>query len=230
MEQAPMPSGRHAVRHKTQTALRTERTAAAMLHLVDETARQATTDMVQAFGGKRPDCAAGCVFCCYHPVDITVPEGLGMMHYLRTTLPPAELATRHARVAEQAAKVRDLSFEAHAQAKVPCALLVNGTCSVYPARPFACRAWHSMSVARCETIFVEGDPLAMIPPLDTEAYTAVWDVARGFAEGCQRARLDGRSYELHSLLLRALETPEAAKRWMQGDDVFAGCTVGAFTT
>ena len=87
-----------------------------------------------------------------------------------------------------------------------------------------------MSVARCETIFVEGDPIAMIPPLDTEAYTAVWDVARGFAEGCQQAQLDGRSYELHSVLLRALETPGAAERWMRGEDVFSGCTVGAFTT
>lgn len=230
MEQAPVPSVRHTVRQMTQTTLRTERTVETVLHLVAETARQAMTGMAQALSGTRPDCAAGCVFCCYHPVDITVPEVLALVHYLRTTLPSEALAATHERVSAQASKVRDLSFEAHAQAQVPCALLVDGTCSVYPARPFACRAWHSMSVARCETIFVEGDPIAMIPPLDTEAYTAVWDVARGFAEGCQRARLDGRSYELHSLLLRALETPEAAKQWMQGDDVFAGCTVGAFTT
>lgn len=230
MEQTPMPSVRHAVRQKTQAALRTERTPATVLHLVDEAARQAMTGMAQALGGRRPDCAAGCAFCCYHPVDITAPEAFAMVHYLRTTCAPDVLATTHERVAEQAAKVRDLSFEAHAQAKVPCALLVDGTCRVYPVRPFACRAWHSMSVARCEAIFVAGDPVTMIPPLDTEAYTAVWDVARGLAEGCQQARLDGKSYELHSLLLRALETPEAAERWARGEDVFAGCTVGAFTT
>lgn len=228
MDQASPASVRHAVRQKTQTMLRSERTVATVLSLVEETARQATMAMVQVFSSRRPDCATGCAFCCYHPVDITVPEALAMAHYLRAMRPQADLAATHARVAERASKVQNLSFEAHARAKVPCALLVDGICSVYPARPFACRAWHSMSVARCETIFVEGDPIAMIPPLDTDAYTAVWDVARGFAEGCQRAQLDGKSYELHSLLLRALDTPDAAEQWMRGEDIFAGCTVGAF--
>jgi hypothetical protein len=60
-------------------------------------------------------------------------------------------------------------------------------------------------------------------------YEAVWDVARGVTEGLQQSRLDGKSYELHSIVQRVLDTPEAAQRWVQGEDVFAGCTVGAFT-
>jgi hypothetical protein len=44
----------------------------------------------------------------------------------------------------------------------------------------------------------------------------------------KQARLDNTSYELHSVLQRALDTPDAAQRWVQGEDVFAGCTVGAF--
>jgi Fe-S-cluster containining protein len=228
MAQVPLPSVRQTVRYTAQTRLQTEPTTQTVLHLVAQTTQQAMTEMAQALGGTRPDCTAGCAFCCYHPVDITAPEALAMVHYLRTTLAPEVVAATYERVAAQAAKVRDLSFEAHAQAKIPCALLVHGTCSVYPARPFACRAWHSMSVSRCEAIFVAGDPVSMIPPLDTGAYEAVWDVARGLAEGCQQARLDGKSYELHSLLLRVLETPAAGPRWLQGEDILAGCTVGAF--
>lgn len=133
-----------------------------------------------------------------------------------------------AHMAATAAKVSGLSFEAHAQAKIPCALLVDGTCSVYLRRPFACRAWNSTSAARCEEIF-HGDPVTMIPPIDTCAYEAAWDVARGTAEGLRPARLDGNTYELHSILRRALETPEALQRWLQGEDIFAGCTLGAFT-
>jgi hypothetical protein len=47
-------------------------------------------------------------------------------------------------------------------------------------------------------------------------------------DGLKQARLDSHTYELHSILLRAIEVPDAVKRWLQHDDVFAGCTVGAF--
>ena len=60
-------------------------------------------------------------------------------------------------------------------------------------------------------------------------YEAVWDVAHRAADGLQQSRLDGKSYELHSILQQVLATPEAVQRWTQGEDVSAGCTVGAFT-
>ncbi|WP_089935632.1 hypothetical protein [Candidatus Entotheonella palauensis] len=101
-------------------------------------------------------------------------------------------------------------------------------CGVYAARPFACRAWHSTSAARCEAIFTHGDPLSMIPPLDMDLYNAQWDVVYGVAEGLRQAGLDDRPYELHSMLHRVLDMPDAARRWLQGEDVFAGCTPGAF--
>ena len=108
-------------------------------------------------------------------------------------------------------------------------MLVDGQCSVYACRPFACRAWNSTSAARCETIFTHGDPVTMLPPLDMPTYEAVWEVAHGVTDGLRQSRLAGTSYELHSILQRVLATPEAAQRWAQGEEVFAGCTVGAFS-
>jgi len=174
-------------------------------------------------------CASGCDFCCYHPVDITPPEAFAIVAYLQTTLTPAAYDATCARIAAHADRISGLSYEEHARARIPCALLVDGRCSVYPCRPFACRAWNSTSAARCETIFTHGNPVTMLPPLDMRIYEAVWDVARGVTEGLQQSRLDGKSYELHSIVQRVLDTPEAAQRWVQGEDVFAGCTVGAFT-
>ncbi len=40
-----------------------------------------------------------------------------------------------------------LSRDEHAQAKVPCALVVDGKCSIYEIRPMACRAWNAFSAA-----------------------------------------------------------------------------------
>ncbi|MCZ6873289.1 MAG: YkgJ family cysteine cluster protein [bacterium] len=196
--------------------------------MVDDVARQADACIAQSPGRPAHACAAGCTFCCHLPVDMTVPEALRIVAHLRQTLSSQAFATLHARLAATAGKINGLSYEDHSQAKIPCALLIDGSCAVYPHRPLACRAWSSTSRDGCENIFEHGDPVSMLPPLDMQAYEAVWEVAHGMTDGLKQARLDSNTYELHSILLRAIEVPAAVQRWLQHDDVFAGCTVGAF--
>jgi len=220
---------RDTVRRATQMMLRRARSVQTLFRLIEHAFHQATA-VVERLPERVPlACAPGCAFCCYHPVDITPPEAFAIAAYLRTTLTSAAGDAVYARIAAHADRISGLSYEEHAQARIPCALLVDGRCSVYSCRPFACRAWNSTSAARCETIFTHGNPVTMIPPLDMHTYEAVWDVARGVTDGLKQSRLDGKSYELHSILQRALDTPQAAQRWTQGEEVFAGCTVGAFT-
>ena len=219
---------RHLTQQATQEVLRAERSAETVFRILDQAVQQTSHIGKQATSSSRLACAEGCCFCCYQPVDITPPEALAMAAYLRSQLVEKDFDTLRTRLTVTASSLRDLSYEAHAQAKVPCALLVDGTCSVYPSRPFACRAWNSTSVARCQEIFDHGDPITMIPPIDMEVYEPIWDVAQGVVDGLKQARLDSRPYELHSALQRVLNIPDAAARWVQGEDVFAGCTVGAF--
>jgi hypothetical protein len=162
-------------------------------------------------------------------VDITPPEAFAIVAYLRTMRSTAGRETTLTRIATQADRIRGLSYAEHAQARIPCALLVDGQCAVYACRPFACRAWNSTSATRCATIFSHGDPVTMLPPLDMPTYEAVWAMAHGVTDGLTQCRLDGTSYELHSIVQRVLDTPEAAQRWLQGEQIFTGCTVGAFT-
>ena len=220
---------RDTVRRATQTRLRRARSVPTIFRLIEH-AFDETTTVVEQLPERVPlACAPGCAFCCYHPVDITPPEAFAIVAYLRTTFTSAAYDATCARIAAHADRISGLSYEEHARARIPCALLVDGRCSVYPCRPFACRAWNSTSAARCETIFTHGNPVTMLPPLDMHTYDAVWDVANGMIEGLRQSRLDGKSYEFHSILQRLLDTPEAAQRWVQGEDVCAGCTVGAFT-
>ena len=213
----------------TQMLLRRERSVQTMFRLIEQAFHQTTAVVERLPEQVTLDCAPGCAFCCYHPVDITPPEAFAIAAYLQTTLTPAAGDAAYARIAAQADRISGLSYEEHAQARIPCALLVDGRCSVYPCRPFACRAWNSTSAAHCEAIFLHGNPVTMIPPLDMGTYETVWNVARGVTDGLKQSRLDAKSYELHSILQRVLETPEAAPRWTQGEEVFTGCTVGPFT-
>ena len=209
--------------------LRTKPTPETVFAIVDHAAQQASALVEQSPERAMHACAAGCAFCCHLPVDMTAPEAFRLAAYLQQSLSPKAFAAIRERIAATVATVSGLSYEAHSQAKIPCALLVEGTCVAYPHRPFACRAWNSTSRDCCEDIFYQGDPVSMIPPLDMPAYEAVWGVAQGMADGVKQTRLDSNTYELHSILLRVLEIPDAAQRWLQGDDIFAGCMVGAFT-
>ena len=219
---------RHLAQQATQDALREDQAAETVFRIIDQAVQQTSHVTQQLPSPSRMACAEGCCFCCYQPVDITAPEALAMAAYLRSQLAEKDFDSIRARLAATTATLRDLSYEAHAQAKIPCALLVDGVCSVYPSRPFACRAWNSTSVARCQEIFDRGDPITMIPPIEMNVYESIWDVAQGFIDALKQAHLDSNPYELHSALQRALDTPDAARRWVQGEDVFAGCTVGAF--
>jgi len=221
-----MSSPRQTVSQFTYNMLDARTTPATLMQIVGHGFKQIAE--AQTASRARLACAAGCAFCCYHPVDITAPEAFVMAAYLQTAFTEAEFESAATRLAANAERIQALSHDEHALAKIPCALLVNGQCGIYAARPFACRAWHSMSAARCEAIFTHGDPLSMIPPLDMDLYNIQWDVVYGIAEGIRQAGLDERPYELHSMLHRALSLPDAALRWLQGEDVFAGCTPGAF--
>lgn len=221
-----MSSLRQSLSQAIQAVFETATTPATLQQVVEHGFEQIAA--AQTASSAPLACAAGCAFCCYHPVDITAPEALAIAAYLRTALSASDLDAITARLAANADRIQSLSHDEHALAKIPCTLLDNGQCGVYAARPFACRAWHSMSAVRCEAIFTHGDPLSMIPPLDMELYNAQWDVVYGISEGLRQAGLDDRPYELHSILHRALAVLDAMERWLDGEDVFAGCTPGAF--
>src|SRR5262244_4588144 len=105
---------RDTVRRATQTILRRARSVPTIFRLLEQAFHE-TTAVVEQLPERIPlACTPGCAFCCYHPVDITPPEAFAIAAYLRTTLTPAASAATYARIAAQAARIRDLSYEEHA--------------------------------------------------------------------------------------------------------------------
>jgi len=98
-------------------------------------------------------CAAGCDFCCHLRVSVFEHEAVAVLHYLRTRLPPADAAAAQRRIVANAARIDATTVAQHYAARMPCALLVDGQCCAYEARPSACAAHHSLSRERCEDGF-----------------------------------------------------------------------------
>jgi len=169
---------------------------------------------------ERIACGAGCGWCCHVQVVVSAAEALRVARHLRETLDPAELAKTIARVAWLDRVTRGLSREARADTRLPCALLVDFSCSVHPARPLRCRSWNSLDVERCKV--EQARPRSG----DLEIENVQWEVTRavaaGVADGVADASLDGARLELTAAVRIALETPDAEARWRAGEPVFAG--------
>ncbi len=89
-------------------------------------------------------CEKGCSNCCYQPLTISILEGIHIYDYLESQ----NMWTTRLRQALQVHSDRSMaSPEVVALAALPCPLLSNLECTVYPSRPMACR-----------TLIAYGDP------------------------------------------------------------------------
>jgi len=92
---------------------------------------------------KKPCCTIGCFACCSEPVYASEAEVIHILEYLT----PEQIAEVKIKLVDWLAKTKPLMDQnmpgavAYRQLKAPCVLLKNGLCSVYPRRPYGCRAW-----------------------------------------------------------------------------------------
>ena len=99
-------------------------------------------------------CQAGCATCCTRSVFLTTAEGELIIEFLRETskglpdLPKDQVILRPALTTNGWASLCMAGKEVEPEAEVPwslepCFFLLNGLCTIYPVRPFACRSFGS---------------------------------------------------------------------------------------
>lgn len=165
------------------------------------------------------ECAKGCSYCCHNMVTASAPEIFLLARHFGKAGPLRLHETLEKLTAADEAG-RDLDPRQRYLAHIACGLLdENGLCSAYEARPNVCRTMVSASVAACRASFA-GEPAQIPVPKPYGALRTGYSytlLAALRAEG-----LDDRLYELNHALRIALETADAERRWLAGEDVFAG--------
>jgi Fe-S-cluster containining protein len=165
-------------------------------------------------------CERGCNYCCHQRVEIRPYEAFVLADYVRTKMTAAEQDDVKRRLAANLERIKPLEPLQHTQAGIACALLVNGACSVYDARPAACRKYYSLSVDTCRAAF-EHPAEPLIGPLEDDNLRLAGNaIALGYARGVEESGRDANRYELHAVLLDALENPKAARRYRDGKKAF----------
>jgi len=165
-------------------------------------------------------CQSGCDSCCYNQVELTPPEALLICHHIAEHFSEAEkeLLLAHADRILEILKAMGPKESAVRRREIPCPLLLNKNCSVYPARPLVCRAMHGLDRERCETELRRGS-LAGSQYYAHRHEIAV-SVSAGLQEGCKAAGLQSRTLNLTRALQDFFTQEKAVQRWINGEEVF----------
>lgn len=163
-------------------------------------------------------CKAGCTYCCYYHVMVSATEVFGIVEAIER-MPGAIRESIKNRIVDVAALTKTMTSNEYIRTNVECAMLLDGKCSVYAARPVACRGHHSGDVAICKETFDDAHSLALAPK---DYHREV--IFRAFDNGQLAANIhagvDATKYELHAALSAALDNPKAMKRWKDGKAAF----------
>jgi hypothetical protein len=153
-------------------------------------------------GGKaremeRIACRRGCAFCCYVDVAVTPLEAIRLMRRVPAPTPGAAVAP--------------------APRRAPCPMLVDGLCSAYEARPYACRSLFSPDARRCEAGYASDAPVA-VPSLDWPRDLAACYIS-GELAALADVGLESRMVNLRRGLA-VLAEAGALARWLNGASIF----------
>jgi hypothetical protein len=144
-------------------------------------------------------------------VQTTIPEVLRIARHLRQSLTEEQLLHLSRRIDE----VLD---ERRQGRRVPCPLLRDECCSVYPVRPLNCWGWNSHDARRCQTYAETGH--GATPVYIPQKEIAI-GVAHGVIQGLGQVGLSGQTVELLRALKIALESPDSERRYLAGERIFA---------
>lgn len=151
-------------------------------------------------------CKKGCSYCCHQAVFANSYE----LHYLgnfirnHVDLPGIKQIQKDAATKNKTtSKLDEKSLLNH---KSPCPLLKDGTCSVYAARPMACRIYLSTSVSSCIEFFQH--------PANEENYPALLEfplmagrmMNEGFIAALKDAGIEIAEFRLEEGLLHLFQS------------------------
>jgi len=162
-------------------------------------------------------CRKYCAHCCYKSVSVTPAEVIRLAEHVRAALRPQALAKLKARLRALDDKTRGMTPVERSRARLPCALLIGRLCIAHAARPASCRGFNSRDVQACEKSLRQRDVQIPVYKLQYQIFA---EAHLGLRQGLADAGLPSPHLELTAALRIALETSNAAERWLAGEPVF----------
>jgi Fe-S-cluster containining protein len=165
-------------------------------------------------------CQAGCAFCCYNQVELTVPEALLLGNFLTEHLTPKTLQLMQEQVNEFYRRrfgrtKRELALN---RSELACPLLDHGQCLAYAVRPLMCRAMHALKSDACRREFA--DPALSVVEFYLHRHVFYVSISQGLVDACRALGVQAGPVELVSALQQYFAGPALLQSWLAGEEVF----------
>jgi Fe-S-cluster containining protein len=163
-------------------------------------------------------CGVGCSACCHFRVAARPDEVFRVV----AAIPAQSLNAVAERARANADALFRMTEHGRMVANLPCALLHEGRCLVYDARPHACRAHHAVDREGCDAALAEPERTDLedggIPLLQTLAAGH----EDGAASALREAGYDTELVELNAAVSDALRHAGPRERFDEGRVAFPG--------
>ena len=169
---------------------------------------------------QKPACQAGCGFCCYYKVEARAHEVLVVKDYIRKHFNAEKIAAVTQTLESNSELIRTLTPAQHLTTNLKCALLDDSQCSVYPARPFRCRNFHSTDVSACEASFNDPTSMTISTGMIERVAVAADGHTQGFEAAAEHTGRDNHIYDFTTALLEALTSEQPQKRYQRAKRTF----------
>ncbi len=114
---------------------------------------------------QRIDCKKGCEWCCHQPVYALDYEMEYLNEFIQNNFDEEVKSQIVNRAKQKQQKLGMLTEPDLLNTKSPCALLQNGACIAYEARPMACRIYLSSDVNSCLRFYNNPEEKSNYPAL-----------------------------------------------------------------
>jgi Fe-S-cluster containining protein len=183
------------------------------------------------------DCRKGCSWCCHQVVAATAPEVLWAARHIREQLDEDAQQRLRTRIEASVRETYGVANAERMDRRLACALLEDGACAIYEARPMQCRGGFSEDEGYCRDLLenraetqaalAEGDrdgKFLLVPKM-------LFDSAQvGMAGALRYDGMNTDALDFAAALAIALADPEIDWKWLKGWPVFAPARLNQDTT
>ena len=141
-------------------------------------------------------CKKGCDFCCHQPIYALDYEMQFLNTFIKENFTEKEQKSIQSRANENLKILSKLNRTEILNSKLPCPLLINGSCSVYEARPMACRIYLSTDVKTCQIFYKEPESKSNFPALLDFPMRAGRMINEGFKSALKTKGIISKEYRI----------------------------------
>lgn len=154
------------------------------------------------------DCFKGCHWCCHQAVFANSYELHFLAEKIKKTFTSEELSGIIEKIEAKYAITSNLNEDEILKYKAPCPLLNNSACSIYAARPMACRIYLSTKLESCFKFYHHPENETDYPALIDFPLRAGRMMNEGFSAALKEFGIEAAEYKLEEGLRIVLKNDQ----------------------